>query len=703
MIRFRVLGGVELHDSTGRPLQSVLVQPKRLALLAWLASASPRGFHRRDTILALFWPELDEERARAALNQAVYHLRRSLGRDAILSRGNDELGVNPAHLWCDVVAFDEAMQDGDAGAALALYRGDLLTGFFLPDAPDWERWLEDERARLRERASAGAWTLAEAAAAAGAATEAATWGRQSVALALGDEPRLRQLVMLLDRMGDRVGALRAYDEAVAQWRDGGLEPSPETVALIERIRSDDGSRSSAASVNPSAGAPGPVSPTANVAAVSPTANVAPVSPPSSVLSPERRAPVSNDHEDDRFVRHMETPPAPSGPAPSRRIAPRHILVGLTAAMLLLLAIVPALRPGSSADTTDHPSTPGSAVASDTTGDSRQRAAGSLRGRTPVETEILRGRYFLSRLDPESYRRAREHFERAIELDPTSARAWSGLAEAFVQLAMGQALASAETYPRARAAAERALELDSTDAAAHASLGAALAMYYWDSDAAEQHFQRSLALDAKAARARRLYAAHLRNLGRFDEALAQIRTAQELDPLFRYGHIEEGLILYVARRYDEALAKFQRYLQVAPEDIHAWAYVALVQTARGRYEEALSALDATDPEGNRPHAQAIRGRVLARMGRVEEARRMLDVLDALERQLRPVTPFHRAAIYLELGEKDRALDLLEQAAEEPGWQMRLLKVEPSFESLAGEPRFQALLQRVDLISPQPAPH
>ncbi|HEX7121538.1 MAG TPA: hypothetical protein VF178_04140, partial [Gemmatimonadaceae bacterium] len=178
MIRFRVLGGVELHDSTGRPLQSVLVQPKRLALLAWLASASPRGFHRRDTILALFWPELDEERARAALNQAVYHLRRSLGRDAILSRGNDELGVNPAHLWCDVVAFDEAMQDGDAGAALALYRGDLLTGFFLPDAPDWERWLEDERARLRERASAGAWTLAEAAAAAGAATEAATWGRQ---------------------------------------------------------------------------------------------------------------------------------------------------------------------------------------------------------------------------------------------------------------------------------------------------------------------------------------------------------------------------------------------------------------------------------------------------------------------------------------------------------------------------------------------
>ena len=160
MIRLRTLGAVDLKDSEGRELRPLLTQPKRLALLTYLALAGSSGFRRRDTVVALFWPELDEEHARGSLRQALRFLRRSLGEGIIVSRGEEEIGVDRGVLRCDATAFMEACEAGRDAEALDLFQGDFLDGFFVSEAaPELERWVEEERIALRRRAAASAWAL----------------------------------------------------------------------------------------------------------------------------------------------------------------------------------------------------------------------------------------------------------------------------------------------------------------------------------------------------------------------------------------------------------------------------------------------------------------------------------------------------------------------------------------------------------------
>ncbi|TMF34599.1 MAG: tetratricopeptide repeat protein [Chloroflexi bacterium] len=237
MIEFRLLGTLHLTDAEGREVKSLLTRSRRLALLAYLAAATPRGLHRRDTLLALFWPELDQEHARAALRQALHVVRSALGADVVVTRGDEEIGLNVDHLWCDVVAFDEAIAIQQFSEALELYRGETLDGFFISGAAEFERWLERERARLREAASRGARALVEQCEAADDLPAAAEWARRAVWLAPHKEDALRRLVRLLDRLGDRAGAVAAYEEFTKQLAaDLETEPAAETKALLTAVR-----------------------------------------------------------------------------------------------------------------------------------------------------------------------------------------------------------------------------------------------------------------------------------------------------------------------------------------------------------------------------------------------------------------------------------------------------------------------------------
>jgi serine/threonine-protein kinase len=225
----RGLGGQELHV--------VLAQPKRAALLCYLALASPRGFHRRDTLLALFWPEHDTERARNALSQAVHFLRRSLGTGAIVSRNGDALSLDRGAVWCDAVAFEEALDSGRTAEALDLYRGDLLTAFHVSDAPEFERWADLERERLRRRAANAALDLAREEEARGGTLRAPRWLRRALEISPYDEGTLRRLLRRLDEAGDRAEAIQEYDAFARRLRsDLELEPAPETAALADAIR-----------------------------------------------------------------------------------------------------------------------------------------------------------------------------------------------------------------------------------------------------------------------------------------------------------------------------------------------------------------------------------------------------------------------------------------------------------------------------------
>lgn len=239
MTRFRVtvFGALDIRDPGGLSLDSVLAQPKRAALLVYLFASTPRGFRRRDSLRALFWPELDERRARDALNSAVYFLRKALGDGVIVARGSDELGVQSDLLSCDLVEFDAAIASGNPQQALELSRSELLDGFVVGDAPAFDDWLSRERTRVREASTNAALALASAASSAGDAGGALGWAERAHALAPDDEAVVRQLMETHERAGDSARALRVYHAFREHLRRTyELEPSPPTVTLAESIR-----------------------------------------------------------------------------------------------------------------------------------------------------------------------------------------------------------------------------------------------------------------------------------------------------------------------------------------------------------------------------------------------------------------------------------------------------------------------------------
>jgi DNA-binding SARP family transcriptional activator len=231
-IAVRLLGSVEMFDADGRELHSLPSQPKRFGLLAYLATAQPRGFHGRDKLLGLFWPEANQEQARHSLSQALHVLRSELGEQAIKSRGDSDVAIDEAAVSCDVVEFELALEDGEYEKALELYRGDLLEGLFVRDAPEFERWLEDERTRLREKAAGAAWALAHVHIGADRLVDAERTAQRALLLVPTDEGEVRRFIQALADAGDRAAAVRFYEKFAQRLRsEYEIEPDPATAAV----------------------------------------------------------------------------------------------------------------------------------------------------------------------------------------------------------------------------------------------------------------------------------------------------------------------------------------------------------------------------------------------------------------------------------------------------------------------------------------
>jgi TolB-like protein/DNA-binding SARP family transcriptional activator len=237
MFELALLGRLDLRDAAGTEVQQLLGRPKLVALLAYLAAARPYGFHRRDRIVAVFWPEQDQQRARNALRQAVHHLRAALGPDVLRTRGDEELAVDHAIVRCDVISFADLLAAGQTVEALELVQGDLLPAFHLSDVREFERWLDEEREHVRRQAASAARKLADVEEADGDLAGAAHWIRRALQLAPYEEESLSLLLGLLDRTGDRAGAVREYEAFARRLdQDLGVEPAPETQALLDSVR-----------------------------------------------------------------------------------------------------------------------------------------------------------------------------------------------------------------------------------------------------------------------------------------------------------------------------------------------------------------------------------------------------------------------------------------------------------------------------------
>jgi DNA-binding winged helix-turn-helix (wHTH) protein/TolB-like protein/Tfp pilus assembly protein PilF len=309
---------------------------------------------------------------------------------------------------------------------------------------------------------------------------------------------------------------------------------------------------------------------------------------------------------------------------------------------------------------------------------------------------LRGRFFWNKRNEEGFTKAIEYFRQAIRVDPNYAQAHAGLADCYALLSEYSSVRPSETTPRAKEAALKALELDDTLAEAHTSLAYVLANYEWDFPRAEREFKRAIELNPSYATTHQWYAELLLILRRFDEALVEIRQAQELDPLSLIVNGVAASILTHAGQYDQADELLQRTLELEPNFVAAHAYLAHVYEGKGMYEEALAELQkARDLTGSRISIFNL-ARVYALWGKRSEARRELGELRELSKR-QYVPAYDLAQIYALLGERDRAFEELQRSYEEHYRFLIFLNVDPSFDGLHSDPRFIALLRRMNLAS------
>jgi len=304
---------------------------------------------------------------------------------------------------------------------------------------------------------------------------------------------------------------------------------------------------------------------------------------------------------------------------------------------------------------------------------------------------LKGTY-LNRGTNEQRRKAREYFEQAVSIDPGYAPAYAGLADyywATPELPAGVAMPEAKQY------ALKALDLDPTLVRAHTALAAVRYYGDWDWAAAEKEFKRALELNPSDAEAHRMYSIYSSALGRGEEALAEIRRAQQLDPLSNLTQITAGWTFYYARQYDRAVEQCRRVLGSDPNSDGGYDCLGSAYLAKGLYEEAIAASERTvSLSGSDPARVVGLARAYALAGRKAEAHKVLQELRQLSKGAY-LPPCYFAAVHVALGENEQAFTWLEKAYRERDTYLTWLKVDEALDPLRPDPRFHELLSRVGL--------
>jgi TolB-like protein/DNA-binding winged helix-turn-helix (wHTH) protein/Tfp pilus assembly protein PilF len=308
---------------------------------------------------------------------------------------------------------------------------------------------------------------------------------------------------------------------------------------------------------------------------------------------------------------------------------------------------------------------------------------------------LKGRFFWNKRTADGLRTALAYFNQAIEEDPRYARSYSGLADTYALLGDWQyaAMPAKEAFPKAKAAAIKAVELDSSLGEAHNSLAFVLDGFDWDLDAAGREFRRAIELNPGYATAHHWYAWHLSLLGRYDEAIAEMRKAQNLDPLSLIINADLAELLVIAHFYDESMQQSLRTIEMDPTFALAHNQLAEAYIQKHMYEKAIVELrKAVQLSGNSPTCMASLARAYVLSGKRSEAVQLLNGLKKRSDLGNSSAP-EIATIYASLGDTDQAMNWLDKAYKDrfnPGVLLR-----PGFDPLRSDPRFQDLERRTGL--------
>lgn len=324
-----------------------------------------------------------------------------------------------------------------------------------------------------------------------------------------------------------------------------------------------------------------------------------------------------------------------------------------------------------------------------TAQQQQRLQKDYTANTAAFQAYMKGRFFLAKRVSESIQQALGYFEEAIELDPTYALAYTGIADCYIALGTPQIMMGAEpqeqAYAKAKSAARKALELDGTLAEAHASLGASLLIE--DDAAGHRELERSIALNPNYVQAYNYYGTHLLGDGLPTEALAKFNRAIDLDPLSILSNANLGMALYRLRRYDEAIQQFKKTLEMDANAIRAHWGLGMAYEQQGRYDEALAEFQRLETlSKGGPLAVTALGHLYAHTGKRAEAERYLALLLTLHQQ-GTVSGYYVAVVYVGLGEHEQALAWLAKSKLPAA--AGLLKIDAYFDPIRSSPRFPSL--------------
>ncbi len=309
---------------------------------------------------------------------------------------------------------------------------------------------------------------------------------------------------------------------------------------------------------------------------------------------------------------------------------------------------------------------------------------------------LLGRYYWDRFTDESLLKAVDYFEQAIQLDPSYAVAYGGIAECWSGLLFTDSRPWAETIPKAREAAEKALALDDTLAESHQAMAI---VYYqeWNWKGVESEVKKAIALNAGFATSHMMYSNMLRQFGRADDSIAQAKLALQADPLSMLTNQMLGNAYADARRYDLAIAQYQKGLDLHPDDFTLQYHLGWAYVHAGDYEKGVAAIRSSQAtEGVPPGLSPDLAAIYAMTGKPEESRKILAQLLALAKHY-PVSPGLIALVYVALNNHEQALAWLEKAYRLHSTMMTWLKVDPRFDNIRAAPQFQDLVRRVGLTS------
>jgi DNA-binding winged helix-turn-helix (wHTH) protein/TolB-like protein/Tfp pilus assembly protein PilF len=329
-----------------------------------------------------------------------------------------------------------------------------------------------------------------------------------------------------------------------------------------------------------------------------------------------------------------------------------------------------------------------------TGEQRERLAKRPTTSSDAYQSYIRGRYFWNERTGAGLKKGLDYFKQAIELDPTYAEAYAGIADSYAMLGLYTVLPPNEAFPKAKAAAIQALKLDSALVEAHATLGFIHFYYDWDGAAAEKEFATALQENPNYAMAHSWRGFNLAVMGRFSEAITEAKLAQAADPLSAIVGTNAAWVCFLAQHSDQAIEILNKVIEIDPNFPRAHFRLGNIYEHEGHYDRAIAEYEkAVALSGGDTYYQASLGHAFAMTGMVAEAEKSLHQLQELSAR-RYVPPYAIALIYLGMGNKNHGLEWLEKASADRSTSMAYLRVDPTLNGLRSEPRFASLIQQTN---------